>query len=145
MVAANVFLNGVGSGAPFLLVWFGGWAIGVGAAIVSIMWNTVGYERIILTGNTVIVTRKIPVWTRKAEYPIAQVHDFRLNQSSSNARSRGHRRSFFANTTEGAIAFTFGNQTIGVGLDLEGSVAQHLLKRIKARHLAIQSQPKRTF
>ena len=136
IVLAQIFQN-IGSESTFLLIWVLIWIFAGTRALATLMWHIAGRETLILSDKTLTITRSIPVWSHRAEYPLKHVQDIRLRQE----RKRRNKAMGVFNRTQGEIIFTYDDRTIGFGLELDQTDAEILMKRIMARYLTSTSRP----
>ena len=135
-VTAQLFQN-TGFASIFLLIWVLGWIIVGILAVATLLWLVAGRETLILSDKTLTITRSIPVWSHRAEYPLKHVQDIRLRQQ----RKRRNKAMGVFNRAQGEIIFTYDDRTIGFGLELDQTDAEILMKRIMARYLTSTSRP----
>ena len=136
IVLAQIFQN-IGSESTFLLIWVLICIFAGTRALATLMWHIAGRETLILSDKTLTITRSIPVWSHRAEYPLKHVQDIRLREQP---KPRNKEMGIF-NRSQGEIIFTYDDRTIGFGLELDQTDAEILMKRIMARYLTSTSRP----
>lgn len=126
-VAAQLF-SGKLRGDSFLFFWLCAWTIGGCWAIIMLMWNLAGSERITVAQGMLRIEKKILGFSKSREYSLSAIRDFRVEKD-------GNSNSLFANRggmqfwgyVNGPIMFDYGMKTIKFGLGIDEAEAKHIL------------------
>lgn len=139
--AAGMILSGnAGWGNIFLLGWLGAWTAGGVVAISVFLWGVAGREHVVITPTTVILTRSIPVWTRRTECAMSSVSRLRVAPLPAMPAFDRNNQGFWAPMAKGAVTFTYGLHTLAFGLELDGAEAAKLVDLIQNRFPELAGQ-----
>lgn len=71
----------------FLLVWAAIWTLGGLGALLVLLWNLFGSERLFVAGGMFVHSRGFGPFQRKRAYPVGQVNGFRVDTRGTPATS----------------------------------------------------------
>lgn len=66
-------------GSIFLLVWASFWTLGGLGALIVLLWNLFGSERLFITEGMLVHSKGFGPFRRKRIYPVGQVNSFRVD------------------------------------------------------------------
>jgi hypothetical protein len=118
-------------GKLFLVAWLALWSVGGTFAIISLLWNLAGVEKVLLGPSTLMTKREVLGIGPVMEYELRSVSNLRI---SANPRSPNNRISPFQSLNGGIIAFDYGAKTFRFGIGLHEPEAQQIIDRLKSRY-----------
>ncbi len=121
----------------FLLFWLVGWtAVGV-HMIWSSAWNLVGKEKIVLSGDRLILSNKALTFGATKAYALNEARKFRLYVPlDTKSTSTSFWKTPFDNTfsfPRGKLAFDYGMKTVRFAFGIDEPEARYLLSLLKQR------------
>ena len=118
-------------GKLFLVAWLALWSVGGTFAIISLLWNLAGVEKV-LRGPSILTTKREVLGIGPVrEYELRSVSNLRI---SANPRSPSNRISPFQLLNGGIIAFDYGAKTFRFGIGLHEPEAQQIIDRLKSHN-----------
>lgn len=126
----DIVEKGAGAfGGAFLIVWLAGWTVGGAFAIYTWLWQVSGVEQIIISGDSLKIEKKIPVWTRGKNYLIYNISSLRI-ASSSASMLRKPSGMEFRGISGGLLAFDYGAKTVNFGMGIDEAEAKMILREM---------------
>lgn len=115
----------------FLGLWLAAWTAGCLGALTLLLWLNIGEERLIVTPETVTVTRSIPFWRRSTRCDGDAVTGLRAGPTESAWPQDAKRTpGIWAPRKAGTIKFDYGRYVIGFGLGLETQEARKVVDHV---------------
>lgn len=122
--------KGVGAfGGAFLILWLAGWTVGGFFAIYTWLWQLKGVEQITMSGDSLKIEKKTPLWTRGKNYRISSISSLRIS-SSSASMPRKYSGMNSPGFSGGLLAFDYGTKTVNFGMGLDEAEAKLILKEM---------------
>jgi hypothetical protein len=123
------------SGVPFyenafLLFWLGGWTVGGAFVILTILWQLIGKEIIIVSRGILKIEKSIRFVGLKKSYDIASIKNLTINPVPQLSNWNNRRNSSNV-LNSGKIQFDYGMKTIKFANDVEEAEARMLLTKLK--------------
>ena len=124
------FEKGAGAfGGLFLLVWLAGWTVGGAFAIYIWLWQLSGVEQITISGDSLRIEKKIPLWGRGKNYHIHSVSSLRVASRAASMWSKSSGMEF-RGISGGLLAFDYGAKTVNFGMGIDEAEAKMILKEL---------------
>lgn len=100
----------------FLLVWMAFWTVAGLGALVVLLWNLFGSERLFITDGMLVHSRGFGPFRRKRIYPVGQVNSFRVDTRGNPATNA---------VPLGSVSYQAGGgvRSFGVGMTREEAEA----------------------
>jgi len=114
-------------GGVFLIIWLAGWTVGGAFAIYAWLWQVSGVERIIISGDSLKIEKKIPVWGRVKNYRVSSISSLRIASPAASKWPKSSGMEFRG----GLLAFDYGAKTVNFGMGIDEAEAKMILKEIK--------------
>ena len=124
-------LSGVG-GSLFLLAWLGGWTIGGCVAAYIVLWDAVGKEIVVLSGDALTIKRDILGFGRVRDFDLASVKNLRCDPVRGALASQAY--SPWPGYMSGVVAFDYGAKTYRFGGGIDEPEARDILELLESRH-----------
>lgn len=115
----------------FTVVWLAGWTVGGAFAVLTLLWNLAGRERIVLGNDEFLIRREIFGIGFGKRYALRAVKEFRVVESSDPPGPFGMQpRNPFGFGGGGPFAFDYGSKTIRFGSGIDVAEAKHWRARL---------------
>ncbi len=114
-------------GGLFMIGWLGAWTVGGAFAIYSWLWQIAGVEEIVISHDSLKISKKIPLWTRTKEYRLQDVTSLRVSPSPSPYPGK---MDFWGITGE-QLAFDYGAKTVRFGPGIDEAEAKHIITEMQ--------------
>lgn len=141
VMAIRGLLTGDFGERGFLAIWLVGWAFGWVYAAGTILWQLAGRSMIAVGDGALIHEWRMPLFSRKKRYALAEVRNLRSAETGSFfgwGRSMSDMPPFLPGVRAGSVKFDYGARTVALfpGLDeSEGRmIAARLERYMPARH-----------
>lgn len=126
----DIVEKGAGAfGGAFLVIWLAGWTVGGAFAIYTWLWQVRGVEQITVSGDSLDIAKKIPVWTRRKKYHIHNVSSLRIASPAASMWSKSSGMEFWG-ISGGLLAFDYGAKTVNFGMGLDEAEAKMILREM---------------
>lgn len=112
----------------YLVCWT---AIGI-LMLVDWLWQIMGFEEIIISDDSFIINKRIPIWNRSKRYNLEHVVSARVSNPTATFWNTSSGNSILGKTN-GKLAFDYGTKTIRFGNNLEEAEAKQILKDIQSK------------
>jgi hypothetical protein len=116
----------------FLVVWLIAWTFGGLAAIVLLLWTTVGVERVKIGGDAIIIRREVLGVGFSREYDSNHAGNLRVAPDAFSMFDPRNAFRFWG-LGGGPVAFDYGSSTVRFGSGLDEAEASRVVSRVVSR------------
>lgn len=119
-----------------VIVWGIFWTIGGLYALVALLWQVVGKEKILVTPNTLSIGKYIFNLNRSKQYNIAQIKKLQTNPLPTDDIFAMNQRHNIVGLKGGTLQFQYGKKTIKFAGSISDAEARRILEELRScQHL----------
>lgn len=118
----------------FLFVWVTMWTMGGGFALIALLWNLRGKEKVSIDDFELRHVRDFVLFKRSKEYDLVHIEDLRSQPNVTSQMFGMNSGIDFWGFTGGNIVFDYGKSTHKFGGGLDEAEAKHIISEIKQRY-----------
>lgn len=128
------------SDPAFMIFWLAGWTFGGAFAVLTLLWNLAGLERIVVGNDEFLIRREIFRIGFGKRYELREVKDFRVVESSDPPGPFGMQARNPFGLGGGPFAFDYGAKTVRFGAGIDVAEAKHWRSRLLAAKPNLESR-----